>query len=102
VTTYTLTEFQYSDDRNGPFQLYIFGPDGYHSGGQWFHRVVRYPNEEIPIPAAKQLADQAIAKGREVRITAGGDMLVFHSVNGRQLYPDQGVNFWAEIEKAGA
>jgi hypothetical protein len=101
MSTFAFTEFKYSGDRTGPFRLYIFGPDGYHSGGQWFSRTIRYPDEEIPIPAARQLADQAIAKGREVRVTDGGDNLVFHSVGGRQVYPDQAVNFWAEVEKAG-
>ena len=102
MSTYTLTELEYSDDRKGPFRLYIFGADGYHSGGQWFVHKIRYPDEEITVPVAKQIADQAIAWGREVRITDSGDSLVFHSFHGRQLYPDQAINFWAEVEKAGA
>lgn len=81
METFTLTELQYSQDRKGPFALYIFDSTGYHSGRQYFASKIKR-------------ADAAIAKGKEVRITDGGDMLVFHSRGGKVLF---GEKFWEEI-----
>jgi hypothetical protein len=95
--TYTLTELQYSDDRKGPFRLYIYGPDGLHSGAQWFRAVPKYPDEEITGTEAMVRALEAFGQGLEVRITDGGDMLVYHAKDGKVLYPQPIGNFWAEV-----
>jgi hypothetical protein len=95
MTLETLSTLLYSNDTRGPWQLYIFDHLGYHSGGQWFDRVLRYPDEEITIAEAKQRCDSAIAEKCEVRVCDGGDMLVFHSENGVTKY---GENFWTMIE----
>lgn len=93
-----LTELQYASTGEGPWRLYIFGEDGYHSGTQWFcNGTPKYPDEEITSPEAKTRAQEAIAKGLEVRITDGGDQLVFHSQNGVILYPELGREFWKEV-----
>jgi hypothetical protein len=95
VAHFTLTELQYSTDRKGPWQLYIYHPSGRgYEIRQYFAREVRYPDEEIGIAAAAELSNRAVANGKEVRVTDGGDFLVFHSQNGRILY---GENFWKEI-----
>lgn len=94
---HVLTQLQYSQDLRGPFALYIYEHNGYHSGAQWFAKAIRYPNEEISISDAKLRAVAAISAGKEVRICDGGDMLVFHSEHGEQLYPKPDVNFWASI-----
>jgi hypothetical protein len=95
-----LTQLQYSKDLHGPFALYVYERNGYHTGKQWFAKVIRYADEEISVPLAKSRAMAAIAEGREVRICDGGDMLVYHSRNGVQLYPDPEIDFWKAIEGA--
>lgn len=78
----------------GPWRLYIFRPDGYHEGGQWFRLgKLKYPNEEITFSRAKQFTESAIGKGLEVRICDGGDNLVFRSECGKITY---GSTFWNE------
>ena len=91
-----LTELMYSTDRKGPWALYVYYPNGYHSGKQWFARPVRYPDEQLGVGQAKARAEAAIAAGNEVRVTDGGDELVFHSKNGKTLY---GEGFWEEITR---
>jgi hypothetical protein len=93
-----LTQLQYSTDLRGPFALYVYGSDGYHSGKQWFSKTIRYPDEEISVPLAKSRALKAVAEKREVRITDGGDMLVYHARGGVQLYPSNGLDFWKAVE----
>ena len=92
----TLTELQYSQDRDGPWQLYIYAPNSqYHRGGVWFMAKPKYPEAgEITILQAKKLAQKAFEDGREIRICDGGDMLVFHARDRRVLY---GETFWEEI-----
>jgi|ERR1700677_2507997 hypothetical protein len=99
MTIETLTELQYSKDRKGPWQLYIYEPNSeYHHGGIWFMAKPLYPEEgEITIEQARQLALNAVEEKREVRIVDGGDMLVFHSRDGRTLYPKDEVKFWDDI-----
>ncbi len=92
-----LTELQYSNEREGPWRLYIYGPDGYHSGGQWFRKKPKYPDEEITTAQAHNRALVAVSEGKEVRITDGGDMLVFHAKGGKVLYPAEPKKFWEEI-----
>jgi hypothetical protein len=93
-----LTQLQYSKDLRGPFALYVYDADGYHGGKQWFAKVIKYPDETISIAEAKARARAAEDDGREVRICDGGDMLVYHSQNGIQLYPPDGFHFWKAIE----
>lgn len=88
------TELQYSTDREGPWALYVYYPNGYYSGRQWFGRAIKYPDEEITIAEAKARADAAIAAGNEVRVCDGGDMLTFHSKDGKTIY---GEDFWEGI-----
>lgn len=94
---HTLTELQYSKDRRGPFRLYIYGPDGYHSPGIWVARVPQYPDEEINCREAMYRTLEAAAQGLEVRITDGGDMLVYHCVGSNVLYPQPIGDFWKEF-----
>ncbi len=94
---HTLTELQYAEIGEGPWRLYIYGEDGFHSGGKWFRKgPMKYPGEEISLPAAKSYADGNIAVGLEVKVCDGGDELVFHSKDGKILY---GEGFW-EVVKA--
>ncbi len=94
-----LTEIQFAEPTPGEaFKLYLYGKDGFHSGAIWFtNGRIRYPDEEIAASDAKRLAERNIAEGREVRITNGGDLLVFHSRNGQQLYPAQAEKFWSKV-----
>ena len=93
-----LTELQYSTDRKGPWKLYIYESDGYHRGGQWFRNPpLKYHDEEITSNEAHSRTSAAITAKREVRICDGGDMLVFHSENGRVIYPAKPREFWREI-----
>ncbi len=94
----TLTQLQYSQDRQGPWRLYIYEPNSeYHRGGVWFMAVPRYPEDgEIPTARAQLICHEAFLAGREVRICDGGDMLVFHAKDKRVLY---GEKFWEEIAK---
>lgn len=98
---YELTQFQYAVPVKGDnFRLYIYGTDGYHSGGQWFTSgPIKYPDEQID--ASEAAAREMLARHRklETRVTNSGDMLVFHSVDGEILYP-KGVNggeFWTSL-----
>ncbi len=77
--------------------LYIFRPDGYHHGKQWFAKTIRYPEEEILSSKARERVDAAIAAGLEVRICNGGDLLVFHAVNGKIEYPTDVTKFWLDV-----
>jgi hypothetical protein len=93
-----LTELQYAVPVQGEsFRLYIFGADGMHSGGQWFRRVPVYIDEEISVSAAEALAEAAIARGVEVRVTDGGDNLVYHVKDGKRLYPAGAENVWQTL-----
>ncbi len=94
----TLTELQYSKEREGPFRLYIYDRDGFHTGGQWFRKPpLKYPAEEITCMEAMVRALKAASQGREVRITDGGDELVYHCKGTKVLYPQPIGNFWKEI-----
>lgn len=71
MTAFNLTELQYSEDRRGPWMLYIYTNGDYHSGGVWFSESPRW-------------------------ICDGGDMLVYHWKGGLLLH---GANFWSEIKE---
>lgn len=91
----TLTELQYAEIGEGPWKLYIYGSDGYHSRGQWFRKgKMKYPEEEITAIAAKCYSDANICQRLEVKVCDGGDELVFHSENGKILY---GEDFWKVV-----
>jgi hypothetical protein len=97
----TLIALQYSQDRKGPFQLYIYEPNSeYHRGGVWFENKPKYPEEEITTEIAQSRVWQAMTEKREVRICDGGDMLVFHAKDGRIIYPPKPADFWEEVSKA--
>jgi hypothetical protein len=90
-----LTELQYSEDRQGPWKLYVYDHNSqFHRGGIWFREKPKYPDEEITTAEAKERVDKAIRTRREVRICDGGDMLVFHAKNGAVVY---GEKFFSEI-----
>ena len=94
---HTITELQYAEIGDGPWALYTYGCDGMHNGKQWFRKgKMKYPDEEITISDAKEWAAAAMRNKREVRICDGGDMLVFHSVNGAVVY---GEGFWEAVTK---
>lgn len=94
----TLTELQYSNDRKGPFALYIYGPDGFHSGKTWCRRIPQYPEEgEISCGEMLLRTMEAAVKGLEVRICDGGDMLVYHCKGANVLHPKPIGDFWKEI-----
>ena len=57
---------------------------------------MQYPAEEITLRIAEALANRAIKLRLEVRVTDGGDNLVFHSIDGVVVY---GADFWAEAER---
>lgn len=81
-------------------KLYLYRPDGYHEGGQWFTSgKIKYPDEEITSAQAKERADVAMRNKTEIRICNGGDHLVFHANKGAVIYPF-GVTpeeFWSEV-----
>ena len=103
---------QYSDDRKGPFKLYIYGQDGYHSGGRWSRKVPKYPDppdreidsmcfgSRFQYMTAMGMAFAAVARKQEVRVTNGLDEIVYHAKNGVVLYPVKGRSFWQEIFNA--
>lgn len=95
MTIEHLTQLQYSTERTGPFALYIYEPNSeFHRGKIWFRNKVKYPREEISTANAKERVDKAMSEKREIRICDGGDMLVFHAVNGIVQYGD---TFWQEV-----
>jgi hypothetical protein len=90
-----LTELQYSQERKGPFRLYVYEPNSeYHRGGIWFRNKVEYEGEEIPTATARELYANAMAAQREIRVTDSGDQLVHHCKQGKVLF---GEKFWEEI-----
>lgn len=92
ATVEELTELQYAEIGDGPWKLYLFGQNGYHSGGQWFRRgPMKFPDEEITFECARKECQKSIAAGLEVRVCDGGDNLVFHSEHGVVLH---GEDFW--------
>jgi hypothetical protein len=94
----TLTELQRAEIGDGPWALYVYGRDGFHSGKLWFRKgKVKYPDEEITALEAKRRTEAAMRKGLEVRICNGGDMLVFHSQHGEMLYPESAEEFWKAV-----
>jgi hypothetical protein len=98
MATFTLTQLQYSEDRKGPWKLYIYIKDSTkYDYAKWFARKIKYPDEEISIADAFADAMEAIhGDGREVKVCDGGDMLVFHSKDRKTLYGD---SFWPELLK---
>ena len=96
---HTLNQLKYAEPvKDASYRLYIYGPDGYHSGGQWFRNKPKYPDEEITTVEAKKRIYEAIAQKKEVRITDGGDMLVFHSIQGGPNYPlGRFDSFWEKL-----
>lgn len=98
VSTYELTKLQHSEDRKGPWRLYIFEPHSeFHRGGVWFSDKPKYPEEgEITTAQALTRCANAVSEGREVRVCDGGDMLVYHFREGRVLH---GATFWKDVMK---
>lgn len=97
VVEETLTDLMYSQDRKGPFRLYILDKNGMHTGGQWFREKPVYKDEEITSAEARDKVGEAMDEGLEVRICDGGDMLVYHSIGSTVLYPKPLGMFWTEI-----
>jgi len=98
VEVEVLDQLQYAVPRKGAsFRLYIFGKDGFHSGGQWFRRKPQFPDEEITVSAAEIRADRAIREGKEIRVTDAGDQMVYHFKNGKRLYPAGVENVWQTL-----
>ena len=97
MATFTLDTLQYSDDRKGPWRIYVYQPNSeYHSGGIGFRKgPAKYPDEELSFMAAKVKCANAMRNGRQVRIVDGGDMLVFHAKGAVVLY---GETFWEDLQ----
>jgi len=98
ATNVEITRFMYAEPKKGEdFKLYLL-LDGSHKGAHWFTSgKIRYPEEQMAAKAALILAQAWILTGQEVRVTDDGDMLVFHSKDGKVLHP-AGVTieeFWA-------
>ena len=92
---HTITELLYAEIGDGPWKMYVYNNQGFHSGGMWFRKgKAKYPDEEITLQDAKVWADTAIRNKREVKVCDGGDELVFHSENGVVLY---GEGFWEAV-----
>lgn len=96
---HNLSEILFADPIRGEdFKLYLYDNDGFHSGAIWFTSGrIRYPDEQIPAEMARGLAEKHMMGGLEVRITNGGDLLVFHSMRGQMLYPTNAESFWSKV-----
>jgi hypothetical protein len=93
----TLTELQYSQERRGPFKLYVYEPDSpFRRGAVWFQNN---PSDKFEITTgdALLLVEMALDHKREVRITDSGDLLVYHAKDGKVLYPNNPARFWEEV-----
>jgi hypothetical protein len=106
MTIFTIDDLNYRPSDRGPWRLYVFDRNGYHRGGKYFQRgaLPQYPPNElrdywITAAFAKDDVIQAMRQGLEVRITDGGDFLVFHWKGGKQIYPADPQTFW---DQAGA
>ncbi len=95
----SLNELQYSSDRKGPLQLFIFEPHSQvHHGGVWFEHLPSYPEEgEITTDEAKARFEWAMREKREIRICNSGDMLVLHAREGKLVYPETAEEFWSSL-----
>jgi hypothetical protein len=82
----TLTEFVYAPPSE-PMALYVFEPNGCHRGPQWFRKKPKYSEDNLSTEQAKALTKTAMERHLEIRITDSRDQLVFHSRDGRILYP---------------
>jgi hypothetical protein len=99
---FELTEKQYATVQKGEsLRLYIYEADGKHNGGQWFTSKLplQYPEETIRKTPAMERCVLAMADGKEVIITNGGDITVFHSVGGEIVYPTNTslADFWSQV-----
>jgi hypothetical protein len=94
-----LTEILFADPVKGEdFKLYLYGKDGFHGGPIWFTSGrIRYPDEQIAAGVAQLLVEKHVRDGLEVRITNGGDFLVFHSQRGQMLFPTNADQFWSKV-----
>jgi len=95
--TFQLGQLLYSSEIWQLLRLYIFEPNGMHRGGIFFRKVPLYSDEEISAEHARKLVDRAILEDREVRITNGGDFLVFHFKDGSLIHPESAASFWARV-----
>lgn len=79
------------------YRLYVYGSDGFHGGAIWFCANPDGKLDMISIERARSLAKRAISTAMEVRVTDGGDFLLFHSQCGEQLWPAAGTDFWGTL-----
>lgn len=96
---HNLTEILFADPIKGEdFKLYIYDREGFHGAAIWFTSGrIRYPEEQVGVEFARGLTEEAMLRGLEVRITNGGDFLVFHSQRGQMLYPTNAETFWSKV-----
>lgn len=97
---HNLTQLQYEmkPDFEGAFRLYIYGQDGKHGGGMWFHLTGEKPDDNITSKQAGYLVKQAMAAKMEIRIVNGGDILVYHAKSGTTEF---GTTFYAALMGEG-
>lgn len=69
------------DDNDWPLYLYEYNDSGFHKGR------VRISNDAELKATMATTVKIAIEEKREIRITDGGDYLVYHSRNGVVLWP---------------
>jgi hypothetical protein len=101
----TLTDLQYVENPGkGPWQLYVFDRDGFHKGGKYFQSGPLPPDLDederkywITREAAKDDVIRACRQGLEVRITDGGDRLVYHAIGMKQMHPTNANKFWSVV-----
>jgi hypothetical protein len=94
-----LTTLQFTQPQKGEdFKLYLYDAHGFHTGAIWFTSgKIRYPDEQTSAEIAKHLVEQHLQEQLEVRITNGGDLLVFHAQQGKVLYPASAELFWENV-----
>jgi hypothetical protein len=101
MSEFKLFRLQYTTPVKGDDKkLFLYDDDGFHYAAIWFRNSpTAYPHEVLTADAAFTMAQEHWRTGREVRVTDGGDMLLFHVVGGRVLYP-QNCNleeFWGTL-----
>jgi hypothetical protein len=93
----TLSQLHYSEGLGeAPLALYIFRPDGLHTGAHYIANDA-HEDREIAPADARFVAEHNMDAGREIRITNSADHLVFHAKDGKVIYPADPEAFWKAV-----
>jgi hypothetical protein len=89
MSEFEFTELQYAKPVKGePKKLYLYNAEGFHTRPVWFTSgPLDFLEPEVPLPIAWAAISRHMEQGLEVRVTDGGDMLLFHAKGGEILYP---------------